>query len=110
MSDGGWQWSDASGMAAVGVLFTTISGWFYKNLSDKASDAVKKAEEVGKDLADYKVSAVEKFVPRAHLDQMKAEIIQRIDQQDSALRSSFGQVTDRLDRILETRHNEGAAR
>ena len=111
---GGWQWSDVSGMAAAGALLVTIAGWFHKGLTEKTKDAASKAdaaaskaERVGDDLAAYKVQAVEKFVPRAHLDQIKGEIIQRIDQQDSALRSSFGQVTERLDRILEDRAKHG---
>ena len=106
----GWDWSDASGMAAVGAVATTIAGWFYKSLAAKAESAVVKAEKVDKDLTAYKLEAVEKFVPRAHLEQVKSEIIQRIDQQDHALRSAFGQVTDRLDRIIESGHGGGAAR
>ena len=107
---GGWEWSDANGMTAVGTFAAGIIGWIYKTFSDKANNAAAKAERVREDLAAYKIEAVEKFVPRPHLDQVKAEIITRIDQQDTALRSAFGQVTDRLDRIIERGHNDGGPR
>ena len=110
MAEAGWSWSDYSGMATVGVFLATVGGWFHKGLSEKATmaaakadDAMTKAEKASADLSAYKAEAIEKFVPRAHLDQIKSEIIQRIDKQDDASRSSFGQVTDRLDRIIEDR-------
>lgn len=124
MAAGGeWGWSDFSTLGSFGGFMLTLAGLVHlhgrhsKNtdvVAASAKEAREKADAVAADFAAYKVEAVEKFVPRLHLEQMENRIIQRIDKQDERNDATLRQIversdaasktiTERLDRILESR-------
>lgn len=111
-ADGGWNWSDLSGVGSLGAFAAIIAGWLHmsgkkdrtvEDIEAKATRAAEDANRVARDLADYKLVAAEKFVPREHLDQMENKILARLDKQDERFAGALGQVVDRLDRVIEGR-------
>ena len=107
--DGGWSWADSSGLAAILAVCGTIASWIHLNgrhsnaaeeLGKRVDSAQTKADAVGADLASYKAEAVEKFVPRAHLDQMENRLIARMDQQDARVETNFQRLWERIDRAF----------
>lgn len=106
---GGWAWSDLGVVAAGVSMLSTIGGYLYlhgrqskasEEIGLRADEAKKKAEGVSDALAAFKVEAVEKFVPRAHLEQMENRLLGRMDQQDSRVEGNFQKLWERIDRAF----------
>jgi cobalamin biosynthesis protein CbiD len=111
-AEGGWTIADLSSLGGWGTFLITVGGLFHlhgrqtksaENIAEKAKEAKTEAKAVADDLAAYKVEAVEKFVPRAHLDQMENRILKRMDTQDERSDASLRGIAERLDRIIEGR-------
>lgn len=109
---GDWNWSDLSGVGSFGAFLAIVGGWLHmagkkdrsvEDIDAKATRADEVANRVARDLAEYKVAAAERFVPREHLDQMETKILARLDKQDERFAGAIGQVVDRLDRVIEGR-------
>ena len=108
MAVDGWQ-SDLGVIAGLISMISTVGGYFYlhgrqarssEEMGIKVDDAHSKAEAVKTELAAYKVEAVEKFVPRAHLEQMENRIMSRMDQQDIRVEGNFQRLWERIDRAF----------
>ncbi|MDI9847394.1 hypothetical protein QM467_04875 [Rhodoblastus sp. 17X3] len=111
-ADGGWTIADLSSIGGWGTFLITVGGLFHlhgrqtrsaEENAEKAKEAKADAKAVADDLAAYKVTAVEKFVPREHLDQMENRILKRMDAQDERSDASLRGIAERLDRIIEGR-------
>lgn len=111
-ADGGWTIADLSSLGGWGTFLVTAAGLLHlhgrqtrsaEEIAEKAKEARSEAKAVSDDLAAYKVEAVEKFVPRAHLDQMESRILTRMDKQDERFDASMGKIVERLDRAIEAR-------
>lgn len=109
-ADGGWNWSDLSGVGSFGAFLALIGGWLHmagkkdrsiEDIADKASGAAAEASRVSRELADYKAEAAEKFVPRAHLEAMENKILLRMDKQDERFDKSMATLVERIDRVFQ---------
>lgn len=111
---GDWNWSDLSGVGSFGAFLALIGGWLHmagkkdrsvEDIDAKATRAADDASRVARDLAEYKVAAAERFVPREHLEAMENKILLRMDKQDERFDKSMATLVERIDRIFQPKNN-----
>jgi hypothetical protein len=109
---GEFDWSSLSAMGSFGAFLVVVVRWLHlsgKRDQEKFDMNLKtlKIEEdvnrVVRDLSDYKIEASRTFITRDDLNQVKSEIIQRLDRQDVKMDHSFDNLVSRVDYLL---HNK----
>jgi hypothetical protein len=116
MADVGWSWSDLGSAGSFGAVLLTLAGYLHMSGKKTAAvdDAMAKADEaknaadgaksaadkVAIDLAAYKLTASEKFVPREQIEHLESKILQRMDKQDERFDASITRLVERIDRVF----------
>ena len=106
-----WSLGD---LGAIGEFILMAAGYMrlsgrqsktVENLSKQLDGNVTLAETVAKQLAEYKLEALEKFATKEDVTGMGAMIMARMDRQDDKLDSAMDNISERVDRVISHSKN-----
>jgi hypothetical protein len=93
------------GVAVTALGVAGSWGWLrhnVKSVEKTANEAIKKTEDLGKDVAAHREFVAREHVDRASFDRLGQRIDDRLAQMGRAFEEGVRGLTERIDRVLQT--------